>query len=91
MNEEHAKQTPLAASSEYAYLDNIEMGHVRKETHSIKAQQSRVKLVVGKSNNFRDVRCEECGRLLYRELLKSGPVNRVIEIKCRKCGHLNVS
>ena len=52
---------------------------------------AKVRLFVGKSHDFRDVRCEECGRLLYRELLKSGPVNRVIEIKCRKCGHLNVS
>jgi len=50
--------------------------------------RKRVKLVVSKAGDFREVRCPKCGVLLYKELIKSDPVNRVIQIKCRSCGAL---
>lgn len=48
----------------------------------------KFKLVVSKSSDFQDVRCE-CGALLFKELKKSIDKSRVIEIKCRKCGKIN--
>jgi len=53
--------------------------------------RKRIRLVISKSSDFRDVRCESCDALLYRELIKSGPVNRIVEIKCRRCGAVKVS
>jgi hypothetical protein len=50
----------------------------------------RIKLVLRKSDDFQDVRCE-CGALLFRELKKSAGDARVVEIKCRRCGKLHRS
>jgi ribosomal protein L37E len=53
--------------------------------------RKKIRLVLGKSSDFHEVRCESCGALLYRELIKSGPVTRIVEIKCRRCGTVKVS
>jgi ribosomal protein S27E len=45
------------------------------------------RLVVRKSSDFREVRCDDCNRLLFKELIKSGSV----EIKCPRCGHITRS
>ncbi len=51
---------------------------------------THVRLVLGKSEQFTDVRCPNCGALLYREILKSESALRTIEIKCRRCGTVNL-
>ena len=50
--------------------------------------RKKVRLVVGKSDQSKKVRCKKCGRLLYKQLVKS-PVTG-IEIKCGKCGAIVV-
>jgi len=58
---------------------------------NINTLKKRIKLVLRKSDDFQDVRCD-CGSLLFRELKKSsGPSERLVEIKCRRCGKLNRS
>ncbi len=53
-------------------------------------RSKKVRLVVGKSSDqFKKVRCKKCGRLLYRQLVKSVPL-KCIEIKCGKCGAITV-
>ena len=48
----------------------------------------KVKLVLSKSDDFQDVRCD-CGALLFRELKKSDTDARTVEIKCRRCGKIS--
>jgi len=55
-----------------------------------KIVKRKVKLVLSKSDDFKDVRCE-CGALLFRELKKSVGTDRVVEIKCRRCGKMHRS
>ncbi len=62
--------------------NTIDTTPILRENNSRK----KVKLVVSKAKDFREVRCPKCNVLLYKELIKSGPVNRIIQIKCRSCG-----
>lgn len=50
--------------------------------------KKKIRLVLNKNDDFKDVRCG-CGALLFKELKKSVEKSRVIEIKCRKCGKIN--
>lgn len=50
--------------------------------------KKKIRLVLNKNDDFKDVRCD-CGALLFKELKKSIEKSRVIEIKCRKCGKIN--
>lgn len=52
--------------------------------------KKRFRLVMSKAENFEDVRCPDCGALLYRELKKSASSDRTIQIKCRRCGEVSM-
>jgi len=68
-----------------------EMAQLINPSKAIEKSQTKIKLMLGPSEDFRDVRCDGCGALLYRELIKSESVNRVIEIKCKRCGKVQIS
>ena len=55
-----------------------------------KDSNKRMRLVLGKSDAFTEIRCE-CGALLYRELIKSKKVEKTIEIKCRRCHRVTMN
>ena len=53
-----------------------------------KKKNYKVRLILSKGKKD-EVRCSQCGALLYKVLQKSGTAR--IEIKCRNCKFVNVS
>lgn len=73
-------------AEEYDYI----MAIYKKMAHLNKSQPN-VRLTVPTSrDDFEDVRCVNCGSLLFKMKWKEKNHDPSIEIKCRRCGTLNV-